>query len=158
MRVKISIALFGLVAFALPVTGGATDVGGEAARCVGQSPSDRASIAFFNGGARNTGSSYVHLYCSTVRLTTSSPHTVNVDYFDASPDDSISCEVDVMDWHSATSFWSQTKSTGVSSTSHGHVAFSISSSAIGYVVINCTIPAVAVGSGNTSVIYGYNVQ
>jgi hypothetical protein len=158
MRAKTSIALFGLVACALPVTAGASDVGGEAARCVGQSPGDRASIAFVNGGARNNGNSYVNLYCSTVRLTTSSPRTVNVDYFDASPDDSISCEVNVMDWHSGTSLWSQSKSTGVSSTSHGHFAFTISSSAVGYVVITCSIPAVAAGSGNTSVIYGYNMQ
>jgi hypothetical protein len=144
-------------ALALTPVAAADDTGGNAATCRPQSAFDVPFISFDPAGSRNfnkQGSASV--VCGTLRLTSSSPRNLYVDYDDESLVDEIVCTATVYGWNDESVAWSQVKHSGVLNDEINHFHFTIASGAVGYVELQCTLPPEA--SGHPSAISGFNLQ
>lgn len=96
--------------------------------------------------------------CGMVRLTSSSPRTLFVDYEDKSTTTEIACTVGVIGWSAGSgTVWSETQRSGVASYSSGAFQFTIPSGSLGYVRMRCTLPKRPAGA-SYSTIAGFNLQ
>jgi hypothetical protein len=134
------------------------DTGGNAAACVPYSGRDSTGPLYFElEGADNlsgtTGVTYVT--CGTLRLTSSSPPSLYVDYEDGTTNDGVTCTVAVMTWGGDSTLWSQTQQSSVSFTGGSYFNFAIPTSAVGYINILCRIPAAGTYISDLS---GFNLQ
>jgi hypothetical protein len=128
--------------------------GGNAGLCVPHTAADIASTEFQDDGADNPNSSGVGtISCGTVRLTSASPTSLYVDYYDASATDNISCTASATGWTGAFEWTENHTSSGTGS---GFFHWNIPSGSVGYIHINCALPPIA--SGHLSLVSGFNLQ
>jgi len=93
--------------------------------------------------------------CGTLRLTSSSPRDLFVDYVDGASNDGVNCTVTVTNWGGDSTLWSQTQQSSISFIGGSFFEFLMPSSAVGYINILCRVPA---GSTFGSELSGFNLQ
>jgi hypothetical protein len=156
MRKTTTVVVLAFTLAGVATSARAADEGGQAAACAPNQGSDRAKIEFLAGGAWNTSTSATaKLACSTARLTQVSPRNIAVDYFDGSATAGVSCTAEAWTFSGGLAGWSETKSSGGSTTGGNFFVFTVPSGVLGYIDVRCTIPS---NAGTWSGIVGFNVQ
>ena len=96
------------------------------------------------------------IVCSTIRTSSSSPTTFNIDYYDKSTARFLLCTAHVYAWNGALLWSGGYQTTSASGISNGSFAYTIPSTMLGYVSAICGIPGV--DAGNASGILGIRLQ
>jgi hypothetical protein len=114
--------------------------GSAGSTCVAATTWDAPFLDYLSLGVsnRDTASSHTAV-CGLVRLSSSSPRTLFVNYGDATPEGRVSCFVSVSTF-TGSPLWSQTQSSDIAGRSSGTFQFNLPSSAVGYVVLSCALP------------------
>jgi hypothetical protein len=135
----------------------AVDEGGSASVCVPQDSTNASRISIESDGARNNSTSAEALIrCGFVRLSSSSPSEVFVDYHDGSTTDNLECLM-IARGFNGTLLWSQSLTTTPNSfTGTSFFNFSIPTSHLGYMSLLCYLPAKS--GSSMSYLRGFNVQ
>ena len=113
--------------------------GSASTTCVASTTWDAPFLDFFAGVSNKDTAAAHSAVCGLVRLSSSSPRTLFVNYGDASTTGSVSCFVAARTF-TGSPLWSQTQSTDIAGRVSGTFQFDLPSSAVGYVVLSCSLP------------------
>jgi hypothetical protein len=156
-RMSTGVAAVAVAALVLTERSVSADVGGSVAGCHTNYNVKAASAGTF--GYENIWTTdVVGIDCGAVRLTTTSPRKVFIDWVDNNntSSGSLQCEVDVMSWNGLTLLWQGVGNTSATGTGSGNFLFTIPTSVIGYIYIGCAIPKNT--SFGISSVSGFNIQ
>jgi hypothetical protein len=154
---KTTLLLSAVTSLLLPAAARAGITGGMPSSCVGTTAAHAAKLSFDYFGVYNTDNAAHDFSCGVVRLSSSSPRSLFILYTDMSGVARVTCFVAVNAWD-GTRVWSQTQQTGVADyLISGMFTFNMPSSAVGYVVAQCTVPPVY-GSYTPSSITALSLQ
>jgi hypothetical protein len=131
-------------------------VGGNGTSCVASTSFDSPWLNNGRNGVFNGDSVSRSFSCGLVRLSSSSPRNLYINWWDASPTGRVSCFVNVNTF-TGSPLWSQTQSSDIAAKLVGGVfEFILPQSAVGYVSTYCTLPAK--DGGQSSGVGGHYLQ
>jgi hypothetical protein len=114
--------------------------GSAGSTCVAATTWDAPFLDYLTVGVSNGDAAAAHsAVCGLVRLSSSSPRTLFVSYWDGTDQGRVSCFVSVSTF-TGSPLWSQTQSSDIAGIAGGTFQFSLPSSAVGYVVLSCSLP------------------
>ena len=155
---------FGLSTTAMATTGDA-DAGGSPGMC---HPGSSTTLSFpvppstsppFMAGTSSTTDGSV--ICGAVRLSTSSPNDVFIDFTDSNHNTftfgNVACRVTVMGFNGAVLFNDSRTTTG-SFVGPSFFHIPIPAGVLGYVWVNCRLPRADNVTGTASLFHGFNMQ
>jgi hypothetical protein len=112
--------------------------------------------------ASNSNTAEGSVICGAVRLSTSSPNDVFIDYQDANDNtfswSNVACRVVVMGFNGALLFNDSRTPAAPNFTGTSFFHVPIPAGILGYVWVNCRLPRKDDSSGLSSVFYGFNMQ
>lgn len=95
---------------------------------------------------------YANVTCSGVRISTSEPRRIYVDFKDASTTDTFGCQLLVMSWNGSSVVYSESHYSPIGGpTNYGPQIYTIPTNVVGYISLTCHIP-------ENSWLAGFNIQ